>query len=121
MKSNSFSMEFKTDKKTRKQIDLKFRNNIALMEDVFMRDHKYIHLFKRRTTKIKPAVEKLKRSLSQEQLCDVIASHVHMCINRLIKANPRLHELVLYGILEKYYKRHIGLLKHGVKKEKELA
>lgn len=117
----SFLMEFKTNKKVRKQIDLKFRNNIAHIEDILMKDHKYIYVFKKRIAEIKPAVESLKRSLSKAQIYDLIASHVHMCINRLIKANPRLHELVLYGILEKYYKRRIGLLKYGVKKEKEFV
>ena len=35
-----------------------------------------------------------------------------MTVNRLIKSKPRLHELMIYGLLQKYYKKQIGISKY---------
>ena len=113
----SFYTEFKADKKVRKQIDLKYRAHIDQLEDVLSNTHILTPLFQDRTERIQPAVINLKKNLTKTQIYNLIASHVHMCINRLIKTNPRMHELVLYGILEKYYKRCIGIATYRTKKE----
>lgn len=113
----SFYTEFKADKKVRKQIDLKYRGHIDQLEDILSKRYEYTSLFENRTQNMKPAIAHLKRNLTKVEIYNLIASHVHMCINRLIKTNPRLHELVLYGILEKYYKRCIGIAKYRTKKE----
>ena len=31
-----------------------------------------------------------------------------MHVNRIVKSNPRFHELVIYGLLEKFYRKQIG-------------
>ena len=113
----SFYTEFKADKKVRKQIDLKYRSHIDQLEDILSKTHVFTSLFENRTERIQPAVVNLKKNLTKVEIYNLIASHVHMCINRLIKTNPRMHELVLYGILEKYYKRCVGIAKYSTKKE----
>ena len=113
----SFYTEFKADKKVRKQIDLKYRGHIDQLEDILSKRHVFTSLFEDRTERIQPAVAHLKKNLTKAQIYNLIASHVHMCINRLTKTNPRMHELVLYGILEKYYKRCVGIAKYSAKKE----
>jgi thiopeptide-type bacteriocin biosynthesis protein len=116
-RNKSFYTEFKADKKVRKQIDLKYRGHIDQLEDILSKRHVFTSLFEDRTERIQPAVAHLKKNLTKAQIYNLIASHVHMCINRLTKTNPRMHELVLYGILEKYYKRCVGIAKYSAKKE----
>ena len=113
----SFYTEFKADKKVRKQIDLKYRGHIDQLEETLSKTHVFTSLFEERTERMKSAVTNLKKNLTKIEVHNLIASHVHMCINRLIKTNPRMHELVLYGILEKYYKRCVGIAKYRTKKE----
>ena len=43
--------------------------------------------------------------ISRTSDCDqLLASHVHMFLNRLFVSNPRQHELLVYYYLEKYYR-----------------
>ncbi len=115
-----FSMEFNADKKLKKQIDLKYRKNLTLLEDILLTKDPYSICIDNRRSYIRPAVNTLKKEMNKHQLNSVIESHIHMCINRMIPSNPRMHELVLYGIMEKLYKRQIGLEKYNIKKQKEL-
>lgn len=39
----------------------------------------------------------------------LVDSYIHMNINRMVKTKPRQHELILYGLLEKYYRTAIGI------------
>jgi lantibiotic biosynthesis protein len=33
----------------------------------------------------------------------LLISYIHMLVNRIVSANPRLHELVIYDMLFMYY------------------
>ncbi|KAA1244087.1 lantibiotic dehydratase [Aquimarina sp. RZ0] len=116
-----FSIEFNADKKLRKQIDLKYRTYLELIEETLLKKDGYTEIIEEKRSEINEAVAILNTELDPYQLYTVIQSHIHMCINRIIQSNPRMHEFVLYGILEKLYKRQIGLEKYNVKKQKELV
>ena len=47
--------------------------------------------------------------MSHTSDCDqLLASYVHMFLNRLFTVNPRQHELLAYYYLEKYYRGEVG-------------
>ncbi len=46
-------------------------------------------------------------------LNDLMASYSHMMINRLFKSKQRLHEMVLYDFLHRYYKSEIARRKYS--------
>ncbi len=109
---DAFLKEFNGDKTLKKQIEAKFRkfkNDIAfLMEDS--------------STKIAEVLEnhneKLYKDLGEnsnqliKQMKSNITSYIHMHVNRFSITNPRMHELVFYGLLSKYYKMRLGKEKH---------
>jgi len=49
-----------------------------------------------------------------------MASYSHMMVNRLFKSKQRLHEMVLYDFLHRYYKSEIARQKYaGINREKK--
>ena len=113
-----FSDEFQSDKKLKKQIDHKFRTHISHLEAVMKISNPCIEAIHHRDTHISEIALKILKVLDKATLFDLLESHVHMHINRMVKANPRMHELLIYGILEKYYRRDIGRQKYLKSKEK---
>ncbi|MBB1149789.1 hypothetical protein H4K35_06525 [Myroides sp. NP-2] len=53
------------------------------------------------------------KDLNMSERKKLIFSFIHMHINRIISANQRMHELVLYGLLADYYKMKIALTKYN--------
>uniref|UniRef100_UPI004047EC6B lantibiotic dehydratase C-terminal domain-containing protein n=1 Tax=Flavobacterium sp. TaxID=239 RepID=UPI004047EC6B len=49
---------------------------------------------------------------------NVLASYIHMTVNRFVQSNPRAHEMILYGILERFYSKELGKRKYNQKLEK---
>lgn len=43
---------------------------------------------------------------------EFIISHIHMMMNRLFKSQARAHEMVIYELLNRYYKEQIARLKY---------
>ena len=111
---DGFSIEFNARKKVRKQIDLKFRDHFSMIEDFLSEAHEQDSMFRER--QIWRFINNIKNRLSKDELYELISSHIHMSVNRLIKSYPRMHELALYGILQKYYKKIEGLKMHTSKK-----
>lgn len=50
-------------------------------------------------------IKKLSKNKSADEIRSLAASHIHMHINRYFKAKPRVHELLIYGFLEKKYNK----------------
>jgi thiopeptide-type bacteriocin biosynthesis protein len=44
---------------------------------------------------------------------DLLSSYIHMLMNRLFRANQRLHEMVIYGFLTRFYKTVIARKKYN--------
>ena len=102
---NDFSKEFSINKSTKKQIDIKFRENTTIMEEYFNNTEIMAILNRRNKDTILLNIE----HKSTVKLKELLWSIIHMTVNRVILDRPRLHELVLYGLLSKYYKRQIGI------------
>ena len=49
---------------------------------------------------------------SEVNLDDLLASYMHMSLNRIFKAKQRTHEMVIYDLLYRYYKSEMAKEKH---------
>ncbi len=109
----SFFKEFNGDKQLMVQLNDKFRRKKLLINDLFNKDGdklpEEIHLFLQQRSKenIKVYAELLKR-IERENAGSTIVNKlvnnfVHLYLNRLFVANHRLHEMVVYHHLLKYY------------------
>lgn len=105
---NDFSKEFSINKITKKQIDIKFRKNFTIMEEYFNNTEILAILNRRNKDTILLKLE----YKSTVKIKELLWSIIHMTVNRVILDRPRLHELVLYGLLSKYYKRQIGIINY---------
>lgn len=108
-----FSIEFNTNKVLKKQIDAKFRISENKIEQIMTKTNLYSEILHKRYIKIKPLAISIKLKIEKNVLLELVASHIHMHINRVIKSNARMHELVIYGILEKYYRKKVGSSKYS--------
>ncbi|MBK5722819.1 hypothetical protein JGH11_18260, partial [Dysgonomonas sp. Marseille-P4677] len=107
------------------QFNNKFRNNKNIIESVLndkISDSNFIRLYKPindKSNKLKTIVnllllkqKKEKVILSQEFL---MTSYIHMMLNRLFMSKNRVHELVLYDFMRRYYTSEIARNKYIVK------
>ena len=69
---------------------------------------KLLHLIEHKSFALTSVIEKIISGLDagadKEAFHGFIASHIHMMNNRLFRSRQRLHELVLYDFLFRYYK-----------------
>lgn len=108
---SQFQKEFNVDSNLKKQLDLKYRNNLNIISEIAETDdNPYFSEFITSVTENCKEIEKLK-TIQKERL---VSSFIHMHINRLIRSRHRMHELIIYGIVEKYYKMKIGKRKYLV-------
>ncbi len=121
---NSFHVEYNADKFLRDQLSNKYRNNRKRVEDILDRekdeesDLKYaIDAIKEKSKNNQSIVIALKKmeidGLLSVHLNSLLTSYIHMLVNRIVSANPRLHELVIYDILFTYYKSSIAREKYS--------
>ena len=108
---NQFQREFNVDSNLKKQLDLKYRSNLPLISEIAESDdNPYFSEFVSSMTENCREIENLK-TIQKERL---VSNFIHMHINRLIRSRHRMHELIIYGIVEKYYKMKIGKRKYLV-------
>lgn len=103
---DSFWKEFNSDKNIKKSIDKKFRTFEKEIDSLFF---DYPECLCKAFIERKKHLSKI--IFSTNNLDSLMWSFIHMHVNRVIKSNPRFHELIIYGILEKYYRKKIGLKK----------
>jgi thiopeptide-type bacteriocin biosynthesis protein len=101
---DGFQKEFNASKQMKKQIDKKFRENKEnILEFMNSENDTYTNTIKKRNSDISSTIENLLKT-EKSRLPYFISSFIHMTVNRLIISSPRMHELVIYGVLEKLYK-----------------
>jgi thiopeptide-type bacteriocin biosynthesis protein len=110
----SISVEFNSNKKIRVQIDKKFREHSTLIKEVMEKEDLYSELIRERDSYIKSIIYPRLVNESRYVIKDLISSYIHMTVNRFITSNSGMHELVFYGVLEKFYKKEKGLKKYKV-------
>lgn len=115
---SAFQEEFEADKKLRKQIDNKFRFHVNSINQILESDSGQYQDYR---TIISNAICAMEHDFTELQTLEpvkvkrILTSLIHMHINRIIKSNPRAHELILYGFFEKHYRQLLGKKKHITK------
>ncbi|GHU61887.1 hypothetical protein FACS1894123_01930 [Bacteroidia bacterium] len=117
--SKSFKMEFGFNEFNAKQFNTKFRENKMLIESVLrntIQDETFLVLnksIKKRSKKLVPVVNRINTKLKKIKIEDLLKSYLHMMINRLFRSKNRLHELVLYDFMRRYYTSELAKQKYS--------
>ena len=111
--SKSFKTEFGFNEFNAKQFNSKFRDNKKIIESVLnnsITEEDFIKLLKpirKRSRELKPVINqlfyKVEKSKNSEVIDSLLSSYIHMTMNRLFMTKNRIHELVLYDFLRRYY------------------
>jgi thiopeptide-type bacteriocin biosynthesis protein len=101
---NNFAVEFKMNHELKSQIDKKYRTYRNKIE-TFMNDYNSLwEIYLEHEDKSQDLLEKIKDIVVDESAYwKILSSFIHMMINRLISSNQRLHELLMYDFLYRYY------------------
>ena len=109
MKTN-FANEFHIDKPLKIQLDQYFRNNRTnierILDDKLNEIHEYSPLFQAiidKSKQSKNSIDQIKSLKIKDKLSNYLYDTIHMTVNRTISDNQRVHELVMYDFLFRYY------------------
>ncbi|WP_035653001.1 thiopeptide-type bacteriocin biosynthesis protein [Flavobacterium sp. ASV13] len=105
---NSFNKEFDINKENKKQIEKVYNNHKESIHKQLLDTNNIIT-----NTAIKYNIDEILKVIKQESIPEnkltyLISSFVHMSLNRLYYSNNRIHELVCYDVLWKFYKSKIS-------------
>jgi len=107
----------------KKQLDSKYRTNRKDIETAMLWENvttETFEIIKARKLSILPIAEKLsvmdKSGELQVPLNSLLTSMIHMTMNRWFRAKNRLHELVIYDFLARYYTSEIVKNNKNIKK-----
>ena len=114
-----FKNEFDTTNVLSKQINDKFRGVRSKVEDFMSCDEKshpdylpILVVIKEKEKALIPIVSQIleihKKGLLMLDLDKLMASYLHMLMNRLFRSNNRLYEAVCYDFLNRYYRSKIA-------------
>ena len=118
-----FSKEFKMNKDLKMQMDKRFRKNRKSITDILdTKNDKtselqpLFELLNEKSANINPMVNQILRLDQNNELPlslnDLLASYIHMLLNRLFKSKQRLHEMVVYDFMWRTYHSEIAKQKH---------
>jgi thiopeptide-type bacteriocin biosynthesis protein len=121
---DSFHSEFGADKTLRGLLSGKYRTYkqpiaafLDRTNDPGGRWHPLLSLLQQRNRQLFAVGGRLQQLVKEGQLevamPELIYSHIHMMVNRVVSSEPRLHELVLYDLLFTWYRSVIGREKYG--------
>ncbi len=120
MIQTSFFREFGAQPSLQKQLNDKYRSYQKMMfthldaaQDEANEIEEVIQFYTERSVSIKESVKFIIDKVENEQkLFDLLASYIHMFMNRMFLSQQRKYELVLYHFLEKYYNSQLALKKY---------
>ncbi|UZT98053.1 hypothetical protein ODZ84_00340 [Chryseobacterium fluminis] len=114
--SISFRQEYLFDDNNSKILNKLYREKRYLIEnimdgatnDIFM--DKLGAILKKRDRELEKIISTIKKQcqISKLDYRNYLPSYIHMNINRLIPSNNRIHELLLYDYLKRYYASSIA-------------
>jgi thiopeptide-type bacteriocin biosynthesis protein len=123
MMAFSFEKEFNADSNLIKQLSEKYRSKKKRIWDFLTTDlaeTEYEELKTLIETKSSESYTVVNEILSiknkkelQIDFENLLSSYIHMLMNRLFRANQRLHEMVIYGFLTRFYKTVIARKKYN--------
>jgi thiopeptide-type bacteriocin biosynthesis protein len=113
---NGFAQEFNINKTTKVQLDLKYRENKKIIELFLQEQDQYYSLFSdlliNKSIESVPIINEIlalqNRNLLTISVDNLIASYVHMFVNRLFRNKQRVQEMVIYDFIWRYYKSVIA-------------
>ena len=111
---HSFWVEHGEVKSVRKDINAKFRKHTEELTHLFHETPAALQeLYQERLLQLHTIqfVDEVTTNMT-----DLLWSYIHMHVNRFIPAHPRSHELIMYGILERFYSKEIGMKKYNNQK-----
>ena len=120
--SKAYKTEFGFNEFNSKQFNTKFRENKKIVESILnntLNEIAFISLFqtiKKRSKKLIPIVEQIKiKSRNESKVNELLNNYLHMMLNRLFRSNNRIHEMILYDFMFRYYTSEIAKKKYNKK------
>lgn len=113
--AESFKSEFGFNLYNSKQFNIKYREHKKTIEEVINKvfiqngfENIYIDINKR-ADEITPIIRRIKMQCTANNLNynECLENYIHMSINRLFPVKNRLHELLVYDFLSRYYNSKI--------------
>ncbi|WP_075341801.1 thiopeptide-type bacteriocin biosynthesis protein [Tenacibaculum agarivorans] len=114
---NSFRKEFNIEKTLNKQLDKKFRRLEPKVSSIlnFSKNDFNLPALKSidgRNVNYRPIIDEFVMMNMNKELSvhmdELITSFIHMTINRSFRSKQRLHEMLIYDVLYRYYKSKIA-------------
>ncbi|MCG8689296.1 MAG: thiopeptide-type bacteriocin biosynthesis protein, partial [Desulfobacterales bacterium] len=125
MLNDGYSREFHMNKPMRVQLDKKYRSEAKKITNIvdLENDKNFPGLghisecMKSARPIIHNILELSKQDKQEIPLNNLLGSLVHMHFNRLFRTKQRMHELVIYYFMHKFYKSQVARLKYSPKSE----
>ena len=112
---DQFAGEFNIGKFTKKILSEKYRVYSDKMEELHraLGEHPFKQILARTKEELQPIcdaiIEERDKGKMTVDFQDFTLSHIHMIFNRLIQTNTRKHEMVIYDLIFKHYKKQQAL------------
>ncbi|WBX76770.1 thiopeptide-type bacteriocin biosynthesis protein [Tenacibaculum ovolyticum] len=106
---NVFKKEFNASKILNRQLNVKYQEIRQSITSFFVQPKKeyspLIELLSDKEQQLRLISTNVKEGVKHEQISleDFLASHIHMTVNRIFRDKQRLHELVCYSCLYRFY------------------
>ena len=117
-----YKIEFGFNDYNSKQFNTKYRENKAVVESVLNNtfiEKEFVSLFqviKKRSKILISIVEQIKtKSRKDNEVNELLKSYLHMMLNRLFRSKNRIHEMILYDFMFRYYTSEIAKEKYNKK------
>ncbi|MCZ4693794.1 hypothetical protein DWB61_09720 [Ancylomarina euxinus] len=113
--ADAYFEEVNGDKNLRLQIDQKFRKEKQEIRKFICRERFEESIENRFILDIGSLIKELRNEIdnSDADLFSILSSIIHMHFNRLFRTKQRLHEMIIYYFMNKYYKSEIARLKYS--------
>ncbi len=99
----SFAEEFHTGKLLRQQLDTKYRAYRKSMEEYLNAQPETGQEIQRMVETVNEILRIKEQNLLEPDLDNLLASIIHMQLNRLFPSKPREHEMICYDLLYRWY------------------
>jgi thiopeptide-type bacteriocin biosynthesis protein len=121
--SFSFKKEFGFNEYNSKQFNTEYRKHKATIKNILERKIEnsvfklYYNPLQKKSKMMRSVIIKMRAKMAKNKTDDTIhsllISFIHMMLNRLFRSKNRMHELVIYDFMNRYYKIEIARIKYN--------
>jgi thiopeptide-type bacteriocin biosynthesis protein len=115
----AFAKEFNVNRFLKEQLNAKFRKYRKEIENIMEATtdiddplHRLIQIIKTKSVGVRNCYFKVRELEEAGELNisvnELLISYIHMLVNRIATSKPRLHEMVIYDFLYRYYRAQAG-------------